>query len=116
MALIIKKGQTYIDKSEVIHSEGYFRVVNFTYQRDIKLMDFYLLGYSSESARQKNLPPFDVIRFTVTQNDFDKWFCYEVIEKNTNLETQAYNYIMQLTDDDGNLIYGDIFQSDIAPN
>lgn len=113
MALIIKNGETYTDKCGVIHTEGYFRVLNFTYQKDSQLMDFYFLGYASQSARERGLQPFEVVRFSVTGDDFNTWFSCNVIAQNTNLEAQAYNYIMQLKDSDDNLIYGNIFQSDI---
>ena len=112
MALVIKNGQTFTDKSLVIHSTGYFRVINFTYQKDSSLMEFYFIGYASKQARENNILPFDVIKFTVTGNDFNTWFSYEALLNNTNLETQAYNYIMQLKDENDNLIYGDIFEGD----
>ncbi|HEY9704259.1 MAG TPA: hypothetical protein V6C58_17540 [Allocoleopsis sp.] len=113
MALIIKDGQTFTDKYQVEHIAGYFRVINFVYQKDSNLMEFYFIGYAAKEARENNVQPFAVIKFDVTGNDFKKWFSYSVLLKNTNLETQAYNYIMQLKDDDGNLTYGNIFESDI---
>lgn len=114
MALVIKNGQTYTDNFEITHTQGYFRVLNFTYQKDYPLIDFYFLGYASQSARERGLQPFDVIRFSVTGNDFNAWFSCNVIAQNTNLETQAYNYIMQLKDSNDNLIYGNIFEPDIV--
>lgn len=112
MALVIKNGQAFTDKYQVIHSTGYFRVINFFYQKDSNMMEFYFIGYASKQARENNVPPFDVIRFAVTGADFNAWFSYSALLNNTNLETQAYNYIMQLKDENDHLIYGNIFESD----
>ncbi|HEY9706250.1 MAG TPA: hypothetical protein V6C58_27685, partial [Allocoleopsis sp.] len=70
-------------------------------------------GYASKQARENNIPPFNVIRFDVTGEDFNNWFSYSALLNNTNLETQAYNYVMQLKDENDNLIYGNTFDSDI---
>ena len=111
MALVIKSGQSFMDKSQVVHSQGYFRVLNFTYQKDSQLMTFYFLGYASKTARDNLLPPFDVIAFNVIGDDYLTWFSPDALLCGTNLETQAYNYIMQLKDVEDNLIYGNIFET-----
>ncbi len=112
MALVIKNGQTFTDKCQVIHSTGYFRVINFTYQKDSRLMEFYFAGYASKQARENNALSFDVIKFNVIDDGFNVWFSPGVLLNNTNLETQAYHYITQLKDADDNLVYGNIFESD----
>jgi len=112
MALIIKASESYTDKSQVIHTQGYFRVLNFTYQKDSELMGFYFLGYPNKEAREKLLPPFEVISFNVTGDDYLTWFSPNILLKDTNLEAQAYKYIIQLKDESDNLIYGNIFEAD----
>ena len=110
MALVVKEGETFTDRHQVIHNAGYFRIINFNYQKDSNLMEFYFIGYASKQAREDNILPFDVIKFDVTGSDFNTWFSCLALLNNTNLETQAYNYIMQLKDENDNLIYGNIFE------
>jgi hypothetical protein len=110
MALAIKNGQSFTDNSGTVHIQGYFRVINFHYSKDLELTTFYFIGHPNREARDNNLPPFFVLSINVSSDDFDNWFSPAVLIQNTNLETQGYNYLMQLKDSDDNLIYGNTFE------
>ena len=110
MALAIKSGQSFTDNSGIIHTQGYFRVINFSYSKDSLLTTFYFIGHPNKEARDNNLPPFFVLSINVSNADFNVWFSPSALIQNTNLEMQGYNYLMQLKDSNDNLIYGNTFE------
>jgi len=112
MALITKTGYTY--KSKKLDAPSAYLVVDKFANNDKtqKTATFSWYIFAEKSARDTVNDVLDAGQLTVTGDDYTSHFSPAAITADDNEFKQAYIYMLALTDDDDNLVWGDNWKSD----
>lgn len=104
MALQLKQGETYIYKGIEIPAP-YLVIDQVNGNKRLKEQFFVVEIYSEREYRNDTAFLLDSFNYVVTGEEFDAFFSPEVISADHDQYSRAYEYIKQLTDEEGNLVY-----------
>lgn len=113
MALVLKTGKIFTDPNTGgTYNEAYLKIGKITYDRDQRIIEFILLTYVSSADRQLKKQPIFVDRHATTGDKFTTHFSPSVLDNTDNIVAAIYQYLLQLRDTEGVLLYSD-WESDV---
>lgn len=75
-------------------------------------VDIYTRVCTSEERKDGVVKPIQSSHIEVKDADFDTYLCAAAISADDNQYRQAYLYLLQITDENDNLIWGSVWQGD----